>query len=120
MSGIAFIAVLGQFAATMTYFGQMNPLTEVVQFRTIIKTYLALNAIIVFTDTFIAVTLICLLLRRPAAFKRTKSIINKLVVYTVGTSLVTTVWGLAGLIGAIAAPDSFMYLFMDIVFCKCE
>ena len=74
-----------------------------------------MDAVAVFTDTLIAAVLITLLMKHRSEFKKTNSIIYRLIMYTLGTGLVTGIWMTIGLIGSIAMPNSCLYILVEIV-----
>ena len=111
--------VLAQFVVNTTYFGQMYNLSIFPQFVKIVRTERALNCITAFTDTYLALVLIWLLWRSRSGIQRTDSILNRLIMYTVGSGLITSLWAISALISSLAAPQSFIYLLADLVIPKC-
>ena len=120
LTGFLVTAILGQLVASMYYSGRISEFSSFTQFHEVLDSERAMNAVVAATDTLIAVVLIYLLLKQRTDFKKTNGIINRLIIYTVGTGLVTAVWCIVGLIGTIVMPESFIYLLVDIVVCKCK
>ena len=120
LTGFLITVVLAQLGVTLTYFGQVYHFTNSVQLLTVLNTERAMNALVVVADTLIAATLIYLLWNHRSGIRRTDSIIKRLVVYTIGTGLVTSLWGVIGIVGAQVMPSSFIYLLVALVMPKCE
>ena len=116
--GVFSTAVLGQFVATVVYFGQMNNFNEVKQLNQIVVTEVAMKSTMAFTDSLLASVLVWYLWKGRSGFKRTDSIINRLVMYTIGTGLLTSFWMIAALISAELSPHSFIYLVADLTLPK--
>lgn len=68
------------------------------------------SALVVFTDIFLASSLVFLLRRRRSGVKRTDSIVRRIIVYIISTSLVTSLVACLGLMTVIAFPRTFLYL----------
>lgn len=96
----------------------MYNFNEVKQLNQIVVTEVAMNSTMAFTDTLLASVLVWYLWKGRSGFKRTDSIINRLVMYTVGTGLLTSFWMIVALISAELAPRSFIYLVADLTLPK--
>ncbi|KAL5478277.1 hypothetical protein ACEPAI_2461 [Sanghuangporus weigelae] len=118
LAGVLSAAVLAQFSLTLTYYGQVINLNRIAQLDDAIHTELAMTGVAVFTDTLLAVVLIWLLRKARSGFRRSDSIVNRLVMYIVGSSLVTAMCVIVALISAAVAPHSFIYLLADLVIPK--
>ncbi|KAL5478271.1 hypothetical protein ACEPAI_2455 [Sanghuangporus weigelae] len=116
--GALSIAALAQLALNVAYFGQMYNLTSFAQLPGILNTERALNVVVLFTDTFIAIVLIVLLWKLRSGTKKTDTVVKRLVIYTISTGLVTSLWAVVALIGTEVKPDSFIYVLVDLVFPK--
>ena len=115
-----FLAVVGTSAVALAYFIQVYNFQFITQLDSAINTIRGVNAASAFTDTLMATVLTYLLLKHRSGFKKTNSIINRLITYTIGTGLVTGLWSTVGLIGAVAVPDSLLYVFIDLTIAKRE
>ncbi|KAL5478324.1 hypothetical protein ACEPAI_2508 [Sanghuangporus weigelae] len=113
LSAILFVFVLGQFAATMIYSARLCGFSQLSQVKEVIHVELAMNCIMAFTETMLALVLIYLLWKGRSGIKRTDSIVNRLITYTIGSGLVMALCMIAALIAAQSAPDSFIYLVVD-------
>ncbi|KAL5514878.1 hypothetical protein ACEPAG_2194 [Sanghuangporus baumii] len=119
LTGALIIAVLGQLGVTLAYAGQAVGFRYVPQLFATVRTERAMNAAWVITDTFIAVVLVCILWKeRRSDLKRTESVVNRLILYSFGTGLVTSVVGVAAFIGSELLPESLIYMFSDLVLPK--
>lgn len=119
LTGTLSALVLTQFAITVTYFGQVYHITQASELIRFINTERAAMIIFVVVDTIIAVVLSFLLYRMRSGVKKTDSIVKRLILYTISTGLITSLWGVVGLVGAFVRPNSFIYLLVDLVFPKC-
>ncbi|KAL5492836.1 hypothetical protein ACEPAI_4284 [Sanghuangporus weigelae] len=118
LTGILSLSILAQFVAIALYYGQIFSFLQMEQFLNAIPTELAMNCIIAFTDTLIAVALIWLLRKSRSGFKRTDSLINRLVMYTIGSGLVTSIVMILALINVCVAPHALYYLLADLLLPK--
>ncbi|KAL5484815.1 hypothetical protein ACEPAI_7457 [Sanghuangporus weigelae] len=93
-------------------------LVHVEEFASLIKLEIAMNAMGFFTDTIIALALIFLLCKHRPGFKKTERIITRLVAFTIGTGLITSVVAFVAFVSAIVLPHALVYLFMDFCMSK--
>ncbi|KAI5118911.1 hypothetical protein M0805_004687 [Coniferiporia weirii] len=114
------LLVTGQFAATLVYFAEIVNLHETTDLmdRTTMITVRILNAFIAASDTSLASTMAFLLHSQRSGIKQTDSLINRLIMYSFGTGLVTGVLGLVAFISAFALPNAFFYLLFDLLLPK--
>ncbi|KAI5121948.1 hypothetical protein M0805_002019 [Coniferiporia weirii] len=113
-SGIS-ILVVAQFITTCAYFAMEYKLTEFGQLTITNNIERAALAMIVVTDVAIASVLVYLLYSSRSGFRRTDTVINRLIVYTVNTGLITALCAVAALITSLACPTTFLpdlFLFM--------
>lgn len=120
MTGLLSAAVLAQFIVNLVYFSKIIVLSELSQLSTVVHFDLALNSTMAFTDTLLALVLMWLLWRSRSEIKRTAPVINRLIMYTVGTGLVTSLCAISGLLGAIISPNALVYLLANLILPKCE
>ncbi|OCB91616.1 hypothetical protein A7U60_g1115 [Sanghuangporus baumii] len=118
LAGVSSAAVLVQFALTMTFFGRIVGVTDITLIAKSIPIELASAVVGALTDTFLAVTLVWLLRKGRSGFRRSDSIVNRLVTYTVGSGLVTAICALFALISAAVAPHSFVYMLAGLLTSK--
>lgn len=79
-----------------------------------------MNALIAGGDTVLAATLCYYLYIRRSGFKKTDTALNRLMMYSMGSGLVTALAGIVGLICAVVKPDAFLYMVPDMLMAKCE
>ncbi|KAL5478240.1 hypothetical protein ACEPAI_2424 [Sanghuangporus weigelae] len=118
ITAVLCIAILVQFAITTAYYGQIYSATIVTQLTEAVHTELAMNYIVVCTDALLAGVLVWLLYRSRSGVKRTDSIVNRVIMYTIGSGLVPAVWAIVAAIGAQVSPRSVIYLLVDLVIPK--
>ena len=118
VTGSLIPAVLSQFVVKLVFYGRIYHFTQVFQLFGVVHLELALNYVVAVADAYIALVLVWLLWQGRSGIKKTDSVINRLVMYTVSSSLITAVWEVAAVIGAEVAPHSFIYLMADMVLPK--
>ena len=102
LAAILFLLIAGEFAASVIYFVQLYHIEAATDLAEFVATIKAMTSVTLVTDTALAFTLVFLLQRRKTEFERTDSIINKIMVYSIGTGLITSAWALVGLGTAVA------------------
>ncbi|KAI9460427.1 hypothetical protein HD554DRAFT_2028738 [Boletus coccyginus] len=71
---------------------------------------MSVNAVAVAGDVLIAASLCILLQRSRTGFRRSDSLINKLMLFSINTGLLTSICAIASLVSIIAWPDTFIYI----------
>ena len=120
LTGVLTIAVLGQLVMNLFYVGMIYNERNLLLLSKHLSVEIVLNCVIAFTDTLLSVVVIWLLRNSRCGFQRTDSIINRLVLYTIGTGLVTSVWMIIALIASSIAPHSLIYALADLTLPKCQ
>ncbi|KAL5528067.1 hypothetical protein ACEPAF_7203 [Sanghuangporus sanghuang] len=118
LTGFLACTVIAQLVLTIIFLHKLRNFDQLSQLSTILDFERAMNILVLFTDTVIALTLIWLLWRRRSGFKKTEGIIRKLVAFTVGTGLITGVMAIVAFIAAQTAPETFIYLLIDYCMAK--
>ncbi|KAL5514868.1 hypothetical protein ACEPAG_2184 [Sanghuangporus baumii] len=118
LTGALSVAVLAQFAVSMSYSIRIASIEEIVLLADAIPLQIASAAVAGITDTCLAVTLVWLMRRARSGFRRSDSIVKRLVTYTIGSSLVTAICAVFSLISAAVAPHSFIYAIGDFLLSK--
>ncbi|KAK7439844.1 hypothetical protein VKT23_017416 [Stygiomarasmius scandens] len=72
---------------------------------------IAVNALAAAGDVLLAASLIYLLRRSKTGFKRSDTMIGKLIFFTFNTGALTTLFAIASLVAIVAAPNTFIYIF---------
>ncbi|KAL5478276.1 hypothetical protein ACEPAI_2460 [Sanghuangporus weigelae] len=112
------IAVLAQFATTTAVYFKILKLTKLAQIFEDVDLQLAGNAVEVFTDTFLAASLVSLLWKARSGLHSSNSIVNRLMTYIVGSSLITILCMLVAVIADIVAPHSLIHETADLIISK--
>ena len=120
LTGVLVFAVLGQLAMNLVYVGMIYNERNLLLLSKHLNVEIALNSVIAFTDTLLSVVVIWLLRKSRSGFQRTDSIINRLVMYTVGSGFVTSIWMIIALIASSTARHSLIYALADLVLPKCR
>ncbi|KAI9460426.1 hypothetical protein HD554DRAFT_2028817, partial [Boletus coccyginus] len=71
---------------------------------------MSVNPVAIARDVLIAASLCILLQRSRIGFRRSDSLINKLMLFSINTGLLTSICAIASLISIIAWPDTFIYV----------
>ncbi|KAJ7156813.1 hypothetical protein C8R43DRAFT_1125394 [Mycena crocata] len=85
----------------------LNTFAELTDLKALSTT---VNALAASGDVLIASILCFLLLRSRTGFKRSDSMIKKLVLFFVNTTLITSLFAIASLISITVAPTTFIYI----------
>ncbi|EJD01992.1 uncharacterized protein FOMMEDRAFT_86654, partial [Fomitiporia mediterranea MF3/22] len=114
------VTVIAQFTAVTVYFARARRLSNFFGLSGLINFERAMNITIAVTDIFITTTIIVLLKKLRSEFRRTNSMVDRLVAYTMSTGLVTALCAVGGLISGEVSRGSLVYVFFDGLFPKCE
>ena len=74
-----------------------------------------INAISAASDALIAIIVSFLLHRSRSGFKRTETIINRLIIFTINTGVLTGICAIMTLICNVAFPGTFIYMIFYIL-----
>ncbi|KAL5514829.1 hypothetical protein ACEPAG_2145 [Sanghuangporus baumii] len=111
-------AVLAPMVLAIIYCGQLYKFSLLAELPRAIHIEIALNSVVAFSDMLIALVMIWMLWNSRPGVKRTDTIVNRLIAYTIGSGLVTALWVIVALIAAQVKPHSFVYLLVDLVLPK--
>lgn len=114
------VLISSKFASVIAYFAQLYPVTSDAQLSNTLSAVRAMGAVFVFVDTTLAITLVTLLRRRKTGFDRMDSVLNRIMIYTIGTGLITGAWSLVGLLTSIFLSSESVYLLVYFVMPKRE
>lgn len=120
LTGFLAFTVLAQLIVTVVFLHKLRDMEHLDQLLTVVDYERAMNIIVLFTDTVIAVALIWLLWRRRSGFKKTESLIKKLVMFSIGTGLITGICAIIAFVSAQVAPQTFIYLLINFCMAKRE
>ncbi|KAG9317622.1 hypothetical protein JVU11DRAFT_1832 [Chiua virens] len=107
--GIASIFVAAQFLVAIIFSGKTIRLTEFSQLGSVRALSKSINGTTAAGDTVIALILCVLLQRSRTGFQKSNTLINKLIIFSVNTGLLTSVFALASLISISVWPNAFVY-----------
>ena len=116
----AFVAVflslsLAQLVTALVFFAELLPVTVLLKdghLNIPLKSFWISAALAAFTDTTLALALVVLLRRRRAQtpFTRTSTMIQRLMVYTIGTGLATAAFAFCGFVTSLAMRDNLVFV----------
>ncbi|KAH8110767.1 hypothetical protein DFH11DRAFT_1800693, partial [Phellopilus nigrolimitatus] len=104
------VLVVGQFTITIVYYGTAYPFTELAQLTTILPIVHGINSLTAASDVSIAGVLVFLLQRSRTGFRRSDSMISRLVAFSINTGLITAICAIASLVTSLVLPNTFIYI----------
>jgi len=104
------ILVIGEFVSVLIYFVKASKFTTFSEVPKIVNVSRSINVLGVASDVAIAFTLIFLLQRSRTGFKRSETIINRLILFTINTGLLTSMCAIMSLISITVWPNTFIYI----------
>lgn len=119
------LLVLAQFISLIVFYAELLPISAFTQLGHVTSTsgaillYTALNALV---DTVLALSVAVLLYRRRTAtpFRRTSSIIDRIMMYTVGSGLLTAAVAFAAFVAFLTMPNNLIFIMLQEISPKCE
>lgn len=112
------VLVFGRFVLSIADYGRIAHFKTFQQLSADFRIVRAVNVLSVAADGAIALTLVSLLHRLRSGYRQTDTLINKLIVYTINTSLITNVCSVGSLVSTIAWPHSFIFIFFFFSFSR--
>ncbi|EGO27269.1 hypothetical protein SERLADRAFT_413740 [Serpula lacrymans var. lacrymans S7.9] len=109
-TGAVMILVFGEFGCVLAYVGKALELETFAQLGTLKDLSMTVNAVAAAGDVLIAAILCTLLQNSRTGFRRSDTIINKLILFSINTGLLTSICAVASLISITAAPTTFIYI----------
>ncbi|KAF8548702.1 hypothetical protein OG21DRAFT_1489164 [Imleria badia] len=109
-TGSVMSLVIGEFVLIVVYGVKALHLHTFAQLATLKALSMSVNAVAAAGDVLIAALLCTLLQRSRTGFRRSDTMINKLIVFSINTGLLTSVCAVASLISIAAWPDTFVYI----------
>ncbi|PAV19224.1 hypothetical protein PNOK_0415700 [Pyrrhoderma noxium] len=101
---------IAQLTMTIIYFGKSIGIEFAVEIETIVAIARAVTSISAVTDSVIAASMVFLLMRSRTGFAQTDSLVQRIVIYTMGTGLTTGICEITSFILAFASPTTFFYI----------
>ncbi|OCB89727.1 alpha/beta-hydrolase [Sanghuangporus baumii] len=93
-------------------------LAHVKPLSSILELERAMNVIVLFSHTALALSITYFLWKLRVGFKRTDGVINILVAFTVGSGLIAGIMSIVAFVAAETMPQSYVYLLMDFCISK--
>jgi len=109
-TGAVMILVTGEFILVLAYAFQALHFKTFAQLATLKSLSMSVNAVAAAGDVLIAAFLCTLLQRSRTGFRRSDTMINKLMVFSINTGLLTSICAVASLISIAAWPGTFIYI----------
>jgi hypothetical protein len=110
LTGLVFSLILAEFICVIIYAVkglQMTTFAELAQLKNLSIT---VNALAAAGDLFIAFVLCTMLQKSRTGFKKSDTMITKLIIFTMNTGLLTSICAVASLISICAAGTTFIYI----------
>ncbi|EMD41094.1 hypothetical protein CERSUDRAFT_91852 [Gelatoporia subvermispora B] len=104
------LLVIGEFGAVLVYVIEAMQLETFEQLAGLKPLSMTVNALAAAGDVLIAAILCTMLHRSRTGFKRSDTLINKLILFTINTGFLTSVCAVLSLITIVALPNTFIYI----------
>ncbi|KAG1857209.1 hypothetical protein C8R48DRAFT_717539 [Suillus tomentosus] len=102
--------VIAEFVIVVIYVAKAVGLTTFAQVPQIRTLSMSINAIAAAGDILIAVLLCTFLQRSRTGFRRSETMIKKLMLFTINTGLLTSICAMMSLISIAVWPDTYIYI----------
>ncbi|THH12067.1 hypothetical protein EW145_g236 [Phellinidium pouzarii] len=110
LTGIISVLVAGGIVPSILYFAKARHLMFTVQLLSIIYLERAFTVVAAFTDVTITVVLVYFLQTSRTGFKKTNTLVSRLIVYTINTGLIPGLSSVTSMIFGFVLPDSYIYI----------
>ncbi|KAH8105629.1 hypothetical protein DFH11DRAFT_1643011 [Phellopilus nigrolimitatus] len=110
LTGAVYIFVLTQLVSTLVYFGtaiHFKLFAELLAIKNLTRSINVVNAI---ADAAIAASLVFLLHKSRTGFRQSETILNRLILFTVNTGLITGLTAIVCLVMNLVFPTTFLYI----------
>jgi len=104
------ILVMANFVLVVTYVALAIHFKTFAQLATLQALSKSVNAATVASDVLIAALLCMMLQKSRTGFRRSDTLINKLILFTVNTGLLTSICAVASLVSISLWPNTFIYI----------
>ncbi|KAG1780345.1 hypothetical protein EV702DRAFT_1178093 [Suillus placidus] len=102
--------VIAEFVIVVTYVAKAVKLTTFIQVPQLKPLSMSVNAVAAAGDVLITIFLCTFLQQSRTGFQRSDTLINKLMLFTINTGLLTSVCAVMSLISITMWPDTFIYV----------
>ncbi|KAF8235458.1 hypothetical protein L208DRAFT_757835 [Tricholoma matsutake] len=109
LSGLIVLIVVVGFGCVLAWVILAMQMEALVDLLAITPLTIAINAVSASADVIIAASLVILLSRARTGFKRSDTIINKLILFVVNTGVLTSCIAIAAFISVLASPNTLIY-----------
>ncbi|EIW80838.1 hypothetical protein CONPUDRAFT_73858 [Coniophora puteana RWD-64-598 SS2] len=109
-TGSVMVLVVGEFVCVAIYVAKAINFETFAQLMALKSLSMTVNAVAAAGDILITACLCHLLHGVRASFLRSENLINKLIIFTINTGLLTSFCAIASLLSIAAAPDTFIYI----------
>ncbi|KAF9222065.1 hypothetical protein BS17DRAFT_784363 [Gyrodon lividus] len=109
-TGSVMLLVIGEFVLVLVYVAKAIHIQTFAALTELEALSKAINGVAVAGDVLIAVLLCSLLQRSRTGFRRSDTMINKLILFSINTGLLTSVCAIASLVSISVWPDTFIYI----------
>jgi len=110
ITGTSVILIIGGFVTLIVYVARALQFVTLSSLERVKGESISVNVLGAAADLFIAGMLCSLLNVSRTGFRRSDAIINRLILFTVNTGLLTSLCALASLISILAAPNTYIYI----------
>ena len=120
VTGVIIVLVLAQFISTLIYYIKCYHFTEFSELLTIFTLTRVINSTTALADASIALVLVYLLQSSRSGFKRSDTIINRLIAFAINTGLITGVCAIISLITGLTLPNTLVYIMFYVTLSRCK
>lgn len=107
---IVMSSVIAEFLLSVIYVAKSLPLRTFAELQQLKGISSAVNAITAASDVLIAACLCFLLQKSRTGFRRSDTMINRLMLFSLNTGLLTSIFAVASLISISVWPNAFIYI----------
>lgn len=110
VTGFIILLVAAQFISTLIYYIKCFHFKTFAELQTIFTITRVINSVTAVTDASIALVLVYLLQSSRSGFKKSDSIINRLIAFAINTGLITGICAVISLITGLTLPNTLVYI----------
>jgi hypothetical protein len=104
------VLVIGEFILILIYVAKAIGMATFVDLTALKAISMAINSVAAAGDVLIAIFLCTLLQKSRTGFRRSDTMINKLILFSMNTGLLTSICAVASLVSISVWPDTFIYI----------
>ncbi|KZP20566.1 hypothetical protein FIBSPDRAFT_742198 [Athelia psychrophila] len=110
ITAVVVLLVVGEFISVLYYTGRAYNLKTYAELAALQGPSMTINALGAAGDVVIAVSLCTMLHKSRTGFKRSDTMVKRLMLFTINTGLLTSICAIASLISIAASPNTFIYI----------